>query len=479
MTASSEIAWLIGRARRQPDDVAVVCGDERVTWAGLAARAEALACGFARLGVHAGDIVAVRAAPSPTIVAAFHALQFLGAAMLPLNTRLARPEIERILAHALPRLLIDENPEAPGCGPATALSFNDVIGAPRKSDAARSFIDPGAALTVVYTSGTTGVPKGVVLTNANYAASAAASRRRLGHGADDAWLATVPLFHVGGLAILARAAIEGSTVVLENGFDAARCAAVLENGDATMLSLVPTMLHRVLERGAGRVSPRIRCVLVGGAALSPRLGRRALDAGLPIAATYGMTEACSQIATSRPGSNDAASGAVGMPLDGIDIRIEPRDGNIDAAGEILIRGPAVMRGYLRNADADRKALQNGWFATGDLGRLLEDGALEVLGRSDDLIVTGGENVSPNEIERVLDEHAAVAESMVAGASDDEWGQRIVAFVVLREGETEPKPGELDAWCRARLAAYKIPRELRFVGELPRNAMGKLLRGAAF
>ncbi len=478
MTADPDTPWLTARARERPGDVALFCDAERISWSSLAARAETLAAGLTGLGVGRGDIVAVRSAPSPEMIAALHAVQQLGAALLPVNTRLARPEAERILSHARPRLLVDTiSGERPDLGGLHVVdSFDDVARAAAKSSSVPARIDTGAALAVVYTSGTTGAPKGVVLTNANFAASAEGSRRRLGHGTGDTWLATMPLFHVGGLSILARSALEGSAVVLEDGFDAGRCTDTLARGSATMISLVPTMLHRVLEC-IGDVSPRVRGVLIGGAALPAALGRRALERGLPIAVTYGMTEACSQIATSDPGGIDAARGTTGKALDGVDIRIEPIENREQAGGwgQILVRGPGVTRGYLRNAAADHAAFRNGWLATGDIGRLGEDGALEVFGRLDDLIVSGGENVSPSEIERVLEEHRDVAESMVIGEPDDEWGQRIVALVVPRSIDVLPAADEIRQWCRGRLAAYKIPREVRVVGDLPRNATGKLLR----
>ncbi|MFN2424876.1 MAG: o-succinylbenzoate--CoA ligase [Candidatus Binatia bacterium] len=466
--------WLAQCARRHGAKTAMHFAGEGVTWAALAALSENLAAGFSRLGVARGDVVAVRMAPHPRMAAILHALQMLGAAMLPLNLRLAEPEARRILSHAAPRLFVDG---IGTCGASVVHPFDDLDGGlASKSFAAPARLDPAAALTIVYTSGTTSAPKGVVLTNANHAAAAAASRQRLGHGEADTWLGTLPLFHVGGLAILVRSALEGSTVLLESGFDDARAAQALERGDATIVSMVPTMLARVLDRLDGAVSPRVRCVLVGGAALSPSLGRRALEAGLPIAATYGMTEACSQICTTEPASSDAAGGRVGRPLQGVEVRIDKADddGNGEGIGEILVRGPTVMRGYLDNAEADRASLRGGWLRTGDLGRLGDNGSLAVSGRVDDLVVTGGENVAPLEVEQVLDQHPHVAESMVMGVDDEKWGQRVVALVVAREG-CEPGADALREWCRVRMASYKTPREFRFTAELPRGATGKLLR----
>lgn len=501
MIADATRPWLPQRARSHGSAEAIRFGDDCITWSQLASQSNAVASRLAGAGVRRGDIVALRMAPHPHVVAILHALQSLGAALLPLNLRLAAPELQRIVAHACPRVLVDDGSAPPWTAdvPGMRRVHPHDLGADRTHDshdaqhaagAAKSFpapaaLDPHAALTIVSTSGTTATPKAVVLTNANHAASAAASRLRLGHGAGDAWLASLPLFHVGGLAIVVRSVLEGSCVILpeqgpEPGFDAGRAAAVLERGDATIVSLVPTMLARVLDRMSKPASARVRCVLVGGAALSPSLGRRALDAGLPIAATYGMTEACSQICSTGPGSEDAARASVGRPLDGTQLLI--RDADEQGWGEILVRGPTVMRGYLRNAAADAVALQGGWLHTADIGRIDDRGALEVAGRCDDLIVSGGENISPVEVEHVLDAHPMVLESLVAGVDDPLWGQRLVALVVLRGApdehaahERKLQAGDLIAWCRTRLAPYKIPREFRFASALPRGATGKVMR----
>jgi O-succinylbenzoic acid--CoA ligase len=479
------LPWLAARAASDGDREAIRFGDRTLSWKEMAARSEALASHLHARGVGRGDLVAVRMAPQPEFAALLYALQALGAAMLPLNLRLATAEVLRILAHARPRLLVDDGSGADvaDAGLPRLHAHDDLRSerAPRAPVLARR-LDPDAALTVVFTSGTTSRPKGVVLTNANHAAAAAASRARLGHGADDVWLATLPLFHVGGLAILTRSVLEGSRVQLETGFDAARAAAVLQSGSATMVSLVPTMLARVMELLREPPSARVRAVLIGGAALSPSLGRRALEAGLPIAATWGMTEACSQICTTSPGSDEAARGLVGRPLPGVEVTVaEP---GADGFGELLVRGPNVTRGYLGLAEADRAAFGDAdepgepgrgrWLRTGDVGRIEAGGAVALTGRRDDLVVTGGENVAPVEVEQVLDEHPGVRESLVFGEDDDEWGQRVVALVVAA-GENLPPSEDLRAWCRARLAGYKVPREFRFTEALARGETGKLLR----
>jgi O-succinylbenzoic acid--CoA ligase len=516
-------AWVAAQARRRGDAIALRDDVRVFTWTALANDAAGLAAALQRHGVSRGDIVAVRMKPQPRMVAMLHALQMLGAAMLPLNLRLTADELEGAVSRAAPRLVVDEGDATPaGVAPrawwgeqAHLHPFDLAAASATKSAELPARIDPFAALTVVLTSGSSAEPKAVVLTNANYAASAAASRVRLGHGRRDVWLATLPLFHVGGLAILARSALEGSEVALEPTFDADRAVDALSRqprrGAApTMVSLVPTMLARVLDRMKEAASPALRCVLVGGAPLSPALGQRALEAGLPVSPTYGMTEACSQIATSVPGSADAARGVVGRPLDGVHVGILEADA--EGWGEICVRGATVMAGYLRargerevaavkgsRGDAaaapgdsapngegpddwtthpeaiDPARMAGGWLRTRDRGRFDEDGNLAVAGRCDDVVITGGENVAPVEVEQALELHAGVAESLVFGESDDEWGQRVVALVVTRS-DGAPSGDELGAWCRERIAAYKVPREFRFVRELPRTATGKLVRG---
>lgn len=468
----STSAWLAARASVDGNAEALRFEHRTHSWNALALDAEAVAAALAARGVVRGDLVAVRMAPCPRMIALLHALQALGAAMLPLNLRLTATETARILDHAQPRVLVSDGSGAEfvASGLRMLHAFEDMT-AGHRSFLLPARIDPQAALTVVYTSGTTSAPKGVVLTNANHATAANASRARLGHGRGDVWLATLPLFHVGGLAILTRSVLEGSAVYLEAGFDLTRATSALESGDATMVSLVPTMLARVLDGLSTAVSPRVRTVLVGGAALSPALGRRALDAGLPVATTWGMTETCSQICTTIAGSSDGAHGLVGQPLPGIDVAVQAPDA--EGFGQLLVRGATVMRGYLRNTEADRNALVDGWLHSGDVGRIEENGAIRLSGRRDDLIVSGGENVAPMEVEHVLDDHPLVRESLVIGEDDEVWGKKIVAVVVRETSQIGSR--ELEAWCRARLAGYKVPREFRFSAALERNATGKVLR----
>jgi O-succinylbenzoic acid--CoA ligase len=292
---------------------------------------------------------------------------------------------------------------------------------------------------------------------------------------------------VGGLSVLTRSAIYGTTAVIHDGFDAARVSAALDDERITLVSLVPTMLHRLLEeRGDRPAPPSLRCVLLGGGPAPRALLERCSKLGIPVSQTYGLTECCSQVATLAPGDALRRLGSAGRPLYPNEVRVvddtghdvEPREGGGGGGGggEIVVRGPIVTPGYWNRAEATARAIVDGWLHTGDFGVLDEDGFLYVLDRRDDLIVTGGENVYPAEVEGVLMSHPNVAEAAVIGESDSEWGQRVVAVVRLVSSVGAEAADELRAHCRAALAAYKVPREFRMTeAPLPRTASGKVRR----
>jgi O-succinylbenzoic acid--CoA ligase len=317
-----------------------------------------------------------------------------------------------------------------------------------------------------------------MLTYGNHLWSATASALNLGLRADDRWLACLPLFHVGGLAILLRSVIYGATAVLHPGFDPARVNAAIDDEAVTLVSVVANMLQRMLDDRGDRPYPAsLRCVLLGGGPAPEPLLRRCAEAGVPVVQTYGLTETASQIVTLAPEDALRRLGSAGKPLFGAELRIVGEDGAECAAGkagEIVVRGPSVTSGYLNRLDETAAAIRDGWLHTGDLGYLDGDGYLFVLDRRDDLIVSGGENVYPAEIEAVLQSHPDVLEAGVYGVEDERWVRAPVAVAVLREGAT-PDAESLLAYCRERLAAYKMPQRIEFTDSLPRNAAGKLLR----
>jgi O-succinylbenzoic acid--CoA ligase len=319
----------------------------------------------------------------------------------------------------------------------------------------RGVPSPEQLHTVMLTSGSRGAPRGVRLTHGNVAAAVTASSRRIGNAARDRWLLTLPLFHVGGLSILWRAAAAGGAVVVHDRFDPHRAAAAMRDGSVTIASLVPTMLYRILEVDPGPYSG-MRAVLLGGAAADRALVARGLDAGLPILQTYGTTETCSQVATVAPGEAREALGTAGRPLDGLVVTI--------VEGEIVVDGPAVSPGYLGEPDRCRG------HHTGDRGHLDAAGRLVVSGRGDEMIVTGGENVSPDRVAAVLNREGR-GRIEVVGATDAEWGQVVVAVVA---GPSELMP-ELERLARAGLARHEVPKRWVFVEALPLLANGKVDR----
>jgi o-succinylbenzoate---CoA ligase len=408
--------WLTAAARARPDHEAVAADDGSLTYAQLDELASTRARALAAAGVTAGERVRVTHPPGLAFAELLHALPRIGAVVEP-----GPPS----------------TPPVPGAAPL-----------PRGGPAAplRAGFEPDAIHTAISTSGTSGAPKVVELTYANHLASALASADGLGVEPGDRWLCPLPLHHVGGLNVLIRSAINQTTVVLHERFDAERVRATLEAGEVTLASLVPTMLARL--RAAGlREAPGVRAIALGGGPMPHELLEWAGETGIPVVPVYGMTETCSQVVAGSPGR--ALAG----------VRLEIADD-----GEILVRGPMV---------APSAIASDGWLHTGDLGRLDEDGRLQVLGRLKELIVTGGENVAPLEVEQALLAHRAVTDAGVAGLEDPEWGEAVTAFVVLGE---PAEADELRAWCRERLEPHKVPKTIHAVDRLPRNAGGKLLRG---
>jgi O-succinylbenzoic acid--CoA ligase len=464
----------------------------RLTYAELRARADVVARQLAALGVRGGDRVGVLLPNGIPFAEVVHACMRLGAVLLPLNLRLTPGELAWQVRDAGARVVLCD--ASTNAKTAELCAIAEELVAARVDDAARSGIEPPAntplreradphePLAIVYTSGTTGAPKGAVLSYSNFWWSAVGSALNLGVNADDRWLAPLPLFHVGGLSVLTRSAIYGTAAVLHDGFDAERVSAAIDDESITLVSLVPTMLHRLLDaRGDRPVPSSLRCVLLGGGPAPRALLERCARLGIPISQTYGLTECCSQVATLAPSDALKKLGSAGRALYPNELRVAANDGTDPPpgeGGEILVRGPVVTSGYWNRPEATASAFVDGWFRTGDFGMLDDEGYLYVLDRRDDLIVTGGENVYPAEVEGVLLAHPCVAEAAVIGVADAEWGQRVVAVVRLVEGADRAVVEELQSHCRALLAAYKVPREVRISDEqLPRTASGKLRRGA--
>lgn len=321
----------------------------------------------------------------------------------------------------------------------------------------------GSTALVIATSGSEGTPKAVVHRHASLAAAAHASAQRLPLSPGDVWLNCLPLFHIGGQAILWRCFMAGATVLIHERFDATAAWRAIRNGDVTHISLVPAMLAQLLDI-ADTPPPTLRAALIGGAALSRPLWLRARDAGWPLCISYGMTETAAQIAM-QPPTDDWQEGLVGRPLPGAEI-------TITADGRIRIGGAQVMRGYLDTGNTPGIGLEDGAFVSGDLGRFDDSGRLVVLGRADDMLVSGGRNIHPQEIETLLACCPGISDSAVTATPDPVWGDLITALVV-GDGEA----GTIERWCRESIPAALRPRRILHVGALPRTPLGKLERKA--
>lgn len=363
---------------------------------------------------------------------------------------------------------------------------------PRLTDEERAravcALDEGAwagapAQAVLWTSGTSGRPRGVALSADNLRESARAAARRLALGPGDVWLASLSVAHVGGLALVARTLLLGGTLVAWGRFSDAAASALLDGqglpegapGPVTHASFVPTQLLHLMDLRRDAPPPdTFRCALIGGAHAPAELVRRALDDGWPLALTYGMTEMSSQVATAPPAEVRRKPGSVGRPLEGVEVRVAA-DGEVMARGRTLAMGTVGGEGAGWASGPVPLGDAEGWYRTGDLGRFDEDGDLWITGRRADRIVTGGATVDAHEVEAALRAHPSVADACVVGLPDGEWGEIVAAAVVPVEGEFDPD--EIADWMHARVSAAKRPRRWLRVQALPLNANGKVDRGA--
>jgi O-succinylbenzoic acid--CoA ligase len=434
--------WLAQRSQSCPERTALVADGSEVTYAELEAEATWVARRLIAHGVRRGSTVAMTMHPRREQVVMVHALMKVGAVLLPLGPRLSTEERAAVIANEKPAVDLDD------AGELTQTEADlPLLGEHDMDDIASH----------VMTSGSTGTPEPIGLTYGNFLWSAVASAFNIGVEPEDRWLCCLPLSHIAGLGIVMRSVIYGTTAVVHDGFNVDRVAEALERDQITVVSLVATMLTRLLDAGADLSGPR--ALLIGGGPVPEEALEQALGRGATVVQTYGLTETCSQVTTLAPADARRKLGSAGRPLLTTHLRIQD--------GEILVQGPTVAPG---RADAD------GWLHTGDLGRIDEEGFLYVEDRMDDLIVTGGENVVPAEVEKVLLRHPEVADAAVVGREDPEWQQAVTAIVVLRDG-SEVSPDELRRHCAESLASYKVPKRVELAAALPRTPSGKLMRRA--
>lgn len=475
--------WLAQRAIDRSDAPAFSVGDRTFTYGEAAREVERRAARLAGLGIERGAKVGLRAENSLEWILAAHAVFWRGATLVPLHPRGTQAELAHQLSEVSLDLLLVDRANAPADTGETPTLPLDELAAPEEARCRAISIDLDDPLTVLFTSGTTGAPKAVPLTAQNHLSSATASALRLGLCEDDHWLCCLPLCHIGGLAITLRSAIYGTSFELLERFSAERVLETLESRRVTLASFVPTMVHRLLETAAGPIDSTLRAVLVGGGPIDAEMLANARELGLPGLPTYGMTEACSQLATLSPHAGDSRLDTAGKALEGVQLRVEHPDRSRCAPGEsgaIWARGPMLTDGYLNCPDENAERFRDGWFRTGDVGHLTEDGYLRIEHRKSDLIVTGGENVDPGEVEAVLRAAPSLSDVAVVGVDDSEWGEVVGALVVPTEpGMNDASLFEhLDELCRRELAAFKAPRRWMACAELPRTHSGKLDRAGA-
>jgi O-succinylbenzoic acid--CoA ligase len=432
--------WLAQRAETCPDRVALVADGVELTYEELEAEATRAARRLAARGVRRGASVAIVRPAGLDYVILIHALMKLGAVVHPLNPALTRPELDAELNRAKPALVVTESDHV-------TMSEADL---PLLGEH-----DLDALHCRILTSGTSGSSRLVGLTYGNHLWSAVGSAFNLGVDPADRWLCCLPLYHVAGLQIVMRSVIYGTGTVVQDGFDIERVAESIEREDITLASLVTTQLIRLLEAGVDLSRPR--AILVGGGPVPMDVLEEAIGSGASVVQTYGLTETASQVTTLAPQDARRKLGSAGRPLLTTHLRIFD--------GEICVQGPVVAPGC---ADED------GWFHTGDLGRIDDEGFLYVEDRLGDVIVSGGENILPAEVEEVLLRHPDVADAAAVGREDAEWQEAVAAVVVLHDGAAAGE-AELRDHCAESLARYKVPKRFEFVAELPRTASGKLLR----
>ncbi|GAB3047459.1 o-succinylbenzoate--CoA ligase [Virgibacillus ainsalahensis] len=471
--------WLTKQASLAPEQTAIEnLSGEKMTFLELKEKSQHFAKKLAANSVKEGTHVGILSSNSSSMVIAIHALSYLGAVSVMLNTKLTKEELNYQIKDAEVSLILTsenlyETTEEMNFS-ISVHSFSQIDREGEKNIKLRQEINLDDPFTIIYTSGTTGFPKGVIHTYGNHWWSAIGSALNLGLNKDDKWLCALPIFHVGGISIFIKSAIYGMPVYLLEKFDEYIVHEAIITRGVTIVSVVTVMVQRLMNiLGDDRYPVTFRCMLLGGGPAPRPLLEKAKSKNIPVFQSYGMTETSSQIVTLSPADALEKIGSAGKPLVPAQLKINNTKKD-DSIGEIFVKGPMVTNGYYKNKDATEKSLTDGWLATGDLGYLDEDGFLYVVDRRKDLIISGGENIYPSEIESVLSGMDQIKEVGVAGKSDDTWGKVPIAFIVKNRHITEE---EILNYAARYLAKYKLPKQIHFIDQLPRNASNKIVRAA--
>ncbi len=474
-------------ARRWPDRPALWFDGAELSYAELESVVNRAAAGLTRLGLEKGDRLALMLPNCPFFAVSLLAAARLGAISVPVNPMLAPEEACFLLAHSGAKALVTLPPFVPAIEAIRGdlpdlrhvLTAEEELVGGSMDAAPPCASDPADTAVIFYTSGTTGRPKGAMLSHLNLLSNAGACAETFGVNERDRFCCVLPLFHSFGATVcLVLPVLAGARMTLVPRFAPRDLLALVGSERCTLLAGVPSMYALMLAttRQPDFVLASLRIVVSGGAPLPTEVQAafsRRFD--VELLEGYGPTEASPVVSVNRLGAN--RPGSVGLPLPGVEVRVVDgggRDVATGEVGEILVRGPNVMQGYYREPEATAQTVRAGWLHTGDLGRVDEDGHLYIVDRKKDLVIVGGMNVYPRQVEDVLEQHPAVAEAAVFGARCDVRGECVAACVALREGH-EAAEAALLAYCRGRLAAFKAPRRVFVCDELPRSATGKVLK----
>ena len=458
--------WLLKQAATQPNQIAIDDGNERLSFAELKKQVEVLVGKIDHL--NPGSRVGLLATNSLMSYKLALAIMCSGRTIVWLNWRLAGEELERQIKDSGLQLCLVEN-----------TLWRSGMTDPFKSYSAFliTSADPGELIpvfksnwvaSIMYTSGTTGKPKGVLQTFGNHFYSAVSSALNLGLSSADKWLCVAPIFHISGFSIIMRGLIYGMTVRLVEKFRAEEIERILANETVTIMSVVPFMLKKLIQqqnKTNTHYNSAFRCMLLGGGTIDRETLEICLQRSIPVVQCYGMTETCSQIVALRSVDALLKLGSVGQPLFSTQLKLS-KD------GEILLKTPALTPGYLNLPNKLPSKMIDGWYRTGDIGHLDKEGYLYIDGRADEMLISGGENIFPQEVEQVYQRYPQINEVAVVGQNDSVWGQVPVAFVVSDRRLSTTK---LMNYGYEHLARYKVPQHYIFVSELPKNASGKIRR----
>ena len=500
--------WLRWRSGVSPEALALKVEGLEWSYRELQERVSALSAVLLSRGMRRGDRLALLMPPSEQYVALVHASARLGAVVVPLNPRQSTPELLEQLRDSGPSLVVHEeapsarakelqvglrrgSSSAPRWVRAAELATESASG--REEPVLGDQVDASAAHAIIYTSGSSGAPKGVEITLSNLMWNAISIGFRCGASPNDRWLLCMPLFHVGGYTIIFRSVLHGSGIVLHPKFEPKLISRSLDSDGITLASFVPTMLSEILEaRGGKPLDPRVRTIFLGGGQPPSHLVTAIRKRRLPVLLTYGMTETCSQVAVSNvwmssegPAYQPVLPSEVAVMKPSTKRRVAFADAG--EVGEVAVRGPTLFRGYWRKPALTASRFREAWFFTGDLGVLQPGTSLRgrrangivILGRKEETIVSGGEKVFPAEVESALREHPAVKDAVVVGVDDVKWGQRVVAVVEAKAefSGAQPTASELTTFLGERVGRYKIPKQFHFWDALPRTHTGKTRRSA--